>query len=201
MKHLLITGAAGVGKSTLLRRVVSMSPKPLAGFVTHEVCEDNEDGQQRVGFETEIIGGHTYLIAHKYALPKYLPKFGSLYVDVRVVRDILCPLINKAIDTNELLVIDEIGRFLLLAGEIAESAVIRALDRTVSTIATVQLREHPFTDVIKHRSDVEVWYVTIPNRNKLRGELLDFIRTGNVEKSRYSAILGPIPSGPWTTMK
>ncbi len=47
MNALLLTGAPGVGKTTILRKVVAnLPPMTLRGFLTDEIREDNE----RVGF-------------------------------------------------------------------------------------------------------------------------------------------------------
>ena len=60
-KNLLLTGAPGCGKTTVLERVAEhLADLRLAGFLTVEVREHG----QRVGFEAIGLGGRRAILAH-----------------------------------------------------------------------------------------------------------------------------------------
>ncbi len=58
---LLITGAPGIGKTTVIRRTADeLKHKALRGFYTEEIREDGE----RRGFRLVGFNGKTHIIAH-----------------------------------------------------------------------------------------------------------------------------------------
>jgi nucleoside-triphosphatase len=84
-KNLLLTGAPGCGKTTVLERVVEhLGDMRLAGFLTLELREHG----QRVGFEAVGLGGRRAILAHvRFRSPVSVGRYG-------VEPDRLVPLIE-----------------------------------------------------------------------------------------------------------
>jgi nucleoside-triphosphatase THEP1 len=73
-KNLLLTGAPGCGKTTVLERVAEhLGDLRLAGFLTVELREHG----QRVGFEAVGLGGRRAPLAHiRHRSPLSVGRFG-----------------------------------------------------------------------------------------------------------------------------
>jgi nucleoside-triphosphatase len=77
--RILLTGAPGAGKTTLVSRIVrelEASGIVVAGFTTRELCEQGE----RVGFLVEAIGGDLAVMAQMSITGG--PRVGRYGVDV-----------------------------------------------------------------------------------------------------------------------
>src|SRR6516165_7920561 len=84
-KNLLLTGAPGCGKTTVLERLVEhLGDLRLARFLTLELREHGH----RVGFEAVGLGGHRAILAHvRFRSPVSVGRYG-------VDPDRLVPLID-----------------------------------------------------------------------------------------------------------
>ncbi len=167
----LLTGRPGVGKTTLVRRVVARLERLAAGFYTEEVRE----GGQRVGFRLVTLEGRATMLAHvDFRGP---PRVGRYGVDLRALDQVAVPEIHRGLREAEVVVIDEIGP-MELRSPVFRQAVLEALDSPASLLATVMLRPHPFVDGLKHRPDVRLLEVTPANREALVNEVLALLSAG-----------------------
>jgi nucleoside-triphosphatase len=90
-------------------------------------------------------------------------------VDLAAFERLALPAITDAA-TEEVVLIDELGK-MELASEAFCSAVVDLFEGSATIIATVQIARHPFTDVLKKRSDVETIRLTSANRVALPEQL------------------------------
>ena len=103
--NLLLTGAPGCGKTTVLERVAEhLGDLRVAGFLTLELREHG----QRVGFEAVGLGGRRAILAHvRFRSPVSVGRYG-------VEPDRLVPLIEEELvrppGTVDAYLIDEIGK-------------------------------------------------------------------------------------------
>jgi nucleoside-triphosphatase len=164
---LLLTGPPGIGKSTIVERVVDRLRTvgvPVGGFITRELRE----GQQRVGFVVDALDGANAVLAHvSFAAG---PKVGRYRVDIAAFDRLAVPALHRGVQRRDLLVIDEIGRM-----ELASTAFVEGLqtilESPASLLATVHQVAHPVTDKLIQRPDVEVWTVRQDNRDALTDRL------------------------------
>ena len=159
----LIAGAPGVGKTTVARAVVERlrtAGAATGGFVTDELLAAG----RRVGFEVRVLGGPTATIA-RAGMPAAV-QVGRYGVDVGAFEEVALQAVRETLDSGAVLVLDELGSM-----ELASDRFVRLLaavfESPSAVLATVHLREHPVTDAIKSRPDVELVTVTAENRDAL----------------------------------
>lgn len=168
-KNLLLTGRPGVGKTTLLERVVQTLAVPVGGFCTREIREKGV----RVGFRLMTWGGEEGVLSHvDLESPFRVGKYG---VNLRVIDRIGVPAILEAVDQSRLIAIDEIGRMELFS-DLFQKAVLSALQSRTALLGVIQEKAHPFLDGIRRRPDVALFPVTVENRDRLVTVLQERLR-------------------------
>lgn len=175
---LLLTGAPGVGKTTLLRRLLAALPVPCGGFLTAEIRE----GGARVGFLLETLDGQRGVLAHR-RLPGP-PRVGAYGVDLAVLDGLGAASLEAAVAAGSLAVVDEVGKM-----ECASPRFVAALDAAlgagVPLLATVMLRPHPVADRLKTQPGAHCLTVTRANRETCFTEASTLLRrlTGHLSVS------------------
>jgi nucleoside-triphosphatase len=163
----LLEGRPGVGKTTVLRRLVGSlrsTAVPLAGFTTEEIRERCG----RVGFAVESLSGERGTLAH-VDLPGP-PRVGKYGVDLAALERIALPALRGT--SARVVVLDELGK-MELASSAFRDVVTELFARDASIVATIQAARHPFGDALKRRRDVEVLRITERNRDDLPGRLAE----------------------------
>src|SRR3989338_3010595 len=95
MKHLLIVGRPGTGKTTLIKHVAAaLRGKPIDGFVTEEVGE----GDERLGFWLSSLDGRQVLLAHRRLQEG--PRVGPYRVNMDVLEQVAIPVLERGIDQD-----------------------------------------------------------------------------------------------------
>lgn len=158
--NLLITGLPGVGKTTLLKKVVERLNRPAHGFYTSELRQ----GGGRVGFSLTTLSGEEGTLSHKdFKSPYRVGKYG---VDVGSFEELGVRELERGLATGSLLVIDEIGRMELFS-ERFRRVLLQALEAPNPVLATVLYKSHPFCDRLKRRGDTELLKIDAGNRDRL----------------------------------
>jgi len=161
--NVLLTGRPGIGKTTLIKRLIEATSLSKGGFYTEEVREQG----QRVGFSLTTLDGKRSLLAHiKIKSPYRVGRYG---VDIDTFEAIGVESITKAISTNEIIIIDEIGRMELFSKKF-RNVVVQAL-KIGRVVATIRKGKGGFIDEIKSRKDARVIEVNLKNRETLLSSL------------------------------
>jgi len=167
--NILITGKPGSGKTTLIRRIIEKHNLNAGGFYTEEI----RIGGRREGFKIISLDGKESILAHVNIESKFkVSKYG---VDIKSIEEIGVASIFKAIEENDVVVIDEIGKMELFSSNFRH-AVNVALNSEKTVLATILLAPYPFTDKIKRRKDVTLFYLTPDNREKVEEEIGELIQ-------------------------
>jgi nucleoside-triphosphatase THEP1/uncharacterized protein with PIN domain len=170
--NIFVTGRPGVGKTTLIRRVLSALEARVGGFYTCEIRE----GGRRVGFSIESFSGERGTLAHiSHEGPFRVGRYGVNREDLEGVG---VSALELAVAEAELVVMDEIGRMELCSPSF-QRAVLSALDSERPVLGTIQDRRNPFLDCVRSRKDIEVLEITPQNRDAMtdvvRGKILQLL--------------------------
>jgi len=163
MPSLLITGRPGVGKTTLVRRLLDALDVPAGGFYTRELL--GADGR-RSGFELVTLDGRSAVLASVGLESSH--RVGRFGVDVDALERIGVPAIEAAVEAGRLVVVDEIGKMELLSTAF-QGAVVEALRRHRVLLGTITRSSHPFADELRAQPDTLLHGLTEANREELAG--------------------------------
>src|SRR5512136_1643849 len=154
---LLLTGAPGTGKTTIIREAIHATKAKPGGFYTQEIRE----GGTRLGFEIVTLDGSRAVLAHvDIRGPQRVGKYG---VDIASLERVAIPAMRRAIRECGIVVVDEVGRMELLSSSFGDT-LMEALNSDKRLLGTIALQPHPFADRIKHDPRVEVLLVSKANR-------------------------------------
>jgi nucleoside-triphosphatase THEP1 len=162
---ILLSGQPGVGKTTLIKKLVVALPGKCGGFYTQEIRARGI----RVGFEIVTLDGRRAALASA-GVPS-LPRVGKYGVHVQNVDGLAVPAIYGAIAEADVVVIDEIGKMELFS-DAFRTAVLAAVRSPKRVLATVMWRASPWTDALKSEPGVILLEVTLANRGSLLSRVL-----------------------------
>ena len=173
--NILITGKPGVGKTTLIKKVVfHFQRKMVGGFYTQEILKDKE----RTGFAISTFDGKVGILAHKDYVSAY--RVGKYKVNMDDLEEVAVKSIEDALDEGkELIIIDEIGKMELFSDRF-KKVVEEALNEEMPVIGTIMKAENPFCDRIKARDDVKMLTINAHNRDTLHTKVLESLGTGSL---------------------
>jgi nucleoside-triphosphatase THEP1 len=159
-KNIFITGFPGVGKTTVIRKVIDQLPSGIScdGFFTGEIRVSGT----RVGFEICSLDGRKGVLAHKDLRTRH--RVGKYGVDVAGFESLVLPLLSSR--GVQLYVIDEIGSMECFSRQFCHK-VITLLDSDIPVFGSIALKGRGFIQDVKSRTDVEIIEVTRSNRNDL----------------------------------
>jgi len=164
-----LTGVPGVGKTeTLLKIVRRLEEKGIVigGMVTEPITENG----QRVGFN--IIDWKTKrqgIIAHKDFDSEV--DVSGYRVNVKDLEEIGVPAILDAIDSCDLVIVDEVGK-MEMCSEKFIGAVKLLLDSDKCILMTLHKKSrHPLLQDIRRRDDVRIIEVTRMGKTVLYSQI------------------------------
>ena len=166
---LILTGAPGVGKTTVLTKIVdAMKAKGMSvgGMVSREVRKDNV----RVGFEiVDLTSGKHGWLAHVNGSG---PQIGKYHVNLADLYKVGTAAISQALENCSIIAIDEIGPMELFSEKFKQAAS-QALESKKQLLMVVHGKaKAPLVTQVKRRADVEIFNVTFSNRETLPEKLI-----------------------------
>ncbi|KAK9135658.1 hypothetical protein Syun_014988 [Stephania yunnanensis] len=185
-KCFLVTGPPGIGKTTLVMRVLDTlstsnpnlkihgfySRKSISNAVNREVREGNE----RVGFEVVTVDGKKGSLASStVSSPESLrwPSVGKYRVDVASFESLVMPELQVKDDTD-LFVIDEVGKMELFSSSFFP-AVLNVLNSNIPLLATVPIpkfgRDIPGVARLKNHPGAALFTLNKTNRDSVKEQI------------------------------
>ena len=166
MRHVLLVGRSGIGKTTLLKRLAGSARRcAIDGFLTEECLEHDA----RMGFWLSPLDGRQILLAHRHL--ERGARLGPYRVNVSVLTDVAIPVIRRGMQRACVLLLDELGK-MERCSKLFEEAVQDAFDRGPSIVATAGLPLAPFISRLKQRRDVELIPLSSANYAIVEEELV-----------------------------
>ena len=165
-KNILITGLPGVGKTTLVKKLVEkVQDLHPVGFYTLEIREKGH----RQGFELISLDGKRGALSHVNF--KSAHRVGRYKVDVRRFEDFLASISFRD-PFVRLIIIDEIGKMECFS-EKFQRLLIELLDSEKWVIATIAFQGTGLINEVKQRDDVKIYEITEKNRDSVASLILD----------------------------
>lgn len=167
---LLITGSPGVGKTTLLLKVVE-ALKSRGYSVGGMISRDVRTSGSRVGFEvTDLNSGSKGWLASVHQ--ERGPRVGKYRVNVDDLNEVGVKAIQEACEKLEVVVVDEIGPMELFSEKFKE-AVEKAVESKKLVVSTIHWKmSGELIDSIKKREDAKIHVLTNENREHLFEEII-----------------------------
>jgi nucleoside-triphosphatase len=162
---LLITGAPGSGKTTVLSKTVEALKGhgvSIGGMISREA----KDGCDRLGFEViDLSSGKHGWLAH--VDQKTGPQVGKYRVNLADLEKIGVKAVTEATQKYDVIVIDEIGPMELFSAKFKQ-AVQAALESSKVVLAVVHAKaKDPLISEAKGLPGAELFTVTVENREGL----------------------------------
>jgi len=166
-KNILLTGRPGVGKTTVIRRVVEqLGGWKVCGFYTQELRQSG----RRIGFQVVTLDGREARLAEVgLDSPHRVGRYG---VDLESFERVALPALT--IPQADLIVIDEIGKMECFSRAF-QQAVQWALDGRLRVLGTIGQGGGPFMRSVRSRGDIQLIEVTRARRTELPGRLVKML--------------------------
>ncbi|MCS7283884.1 MAG: NTPase [Anaerolineae bacterium] len=170
-RTLLLTGRPGIGKTTVIQKVVAVLGPRAGGFYTEEIRGPGG----RKGFRLVTLDGEETVIAHVDLKGGGRPRVGRYGVDVDAIERVGVAALRRAMAQGRIVVVDEIGKMELFCGPFKD-AVLQAVGGPHTVLATVMAHPNPWADALKTLPVVTLWEVTEKNRDHLPEQVLQWLK-------------------------
>ncbi|CAH1790759.1 unnamed protein product [Owenia fusiformis] len=171
-RHVILTGPPGMGKTTVVRKVVEQLVKedlPIQGFYTEELRKDGK----RIGFDCVSVtdtDNREPLARVAEGRPKKM-SVGNYNVDIESFEKIAFPsLSHEKGQVMPIWIIDEVGKMEMFSDNFTQTVVdlVNAPNTTILAVVPVPKgRPTPILDEIRQRKDVKSIWVSKLNRDNI----------------------------------
>ena len=162
-RHILICGDRGVGKSTLIGRLLNETSLPRYGFITKREAE-GADGFHPVYIHPARLSEAERVCNEENMIGTCDRRIHNINLSVFNTLGVRC--IREAAPDG-IIVMDELGFMEADAKEFTD-AVFDALSGDIPVIAAVKSRtDVPFLNKVRSMPKAEVFYITPENRDQL----------------------------------
>ena len=158
--NILISGYPGVGKTTLIKKIIENLNCKIDGFFT----EEKKEAGKRTGFFITDFHGNREILAHLDL--KSPDRVGYYGVNVKAFEIIGIPALTRALENADLIVIDEIGKMEMFSEKFCK-ILDNVFDSGKPVIATIKAKDCKLTSKLKAREDVSIFNLTRKNRNEM----------------------------------
>jgi len=173
MKNILICGLPGVGKTTLIKKLLKNINLKAGGFYTEEIREKSN----RAGFKIIYLEKKEGILAHIRV--KGMKRVGRYGVNIDDLEGIGVKSLDRALRNEDLVIIDEIGKMEIFSDKF-KAKVLACLNSEKFVLATIGIGGDKYISRIKERNDVTVFKMNRENRDELMDKVLSLILKENL---------------------
>ncbi|MBC8525782.1 MAG: NTPase [Candidatus Cloacimonetes bacterium] len=164
--NILISGYPGIGKTTLINKIIKRLNCKIGGFYTSEKREKGK----RTGFYIKDFSGNQMVMAEVNFKSRY--RVGKYGVNVKAFEKIGIPALKKANETSDLIVVDEIGKMEMFCSNFCK-ILEEIFDSPKPLLATIKKVDCKLTTKLKARDDVKIFELRIDNRDEMIYSIID----------------------------
>jgi nucleoside-triphosphatase len=176
-RALFLTGRPGIGKTTVVKAVAEQLGQRAGGFYTEEI----RAAGGRKGFRLVTLDGQDAVMAHVNLRGGGRPRVSRYGVYVTAIERVGVAALRRTMERGQIVVVDEIGKMELFCGPFKD-VVLQAVGGPYTVVATVMAKPNPWVDSLRAMPGVVVWEVTMANRSRLAGSVIDWVKKETVGK-------------------
>ncbi len=169
-KSILLTGYPGIGKTTIIKHIITALGDRAGGFYTEEIV----GAGGRHGFKLITLAGKEVTIAHKDLRGPTIPRVGRYGVDVPALERVGVRALRRAMAEGKIVIVDEIGPMELFS-QAFQDTVMGAIIGKHHVIGTVMSKPNPEADAFKYLAQVELHEIDRRNRDDMPARILKWI--------------------------
>lgn len=168
--HTLIVGERGIGKSTLIRKVLEELQVSPSGFRTRKEnhLADAVHGSPIYFYEVGKPEEQTPDNLIGYCKDQHPEAYAEAF-------DRMVPKVEAAVKDSQMILMDEVG-FMEASSEKFSSVILSVLDGETPVIAAVKHKKIPFLEAVRNHPNCRCFYITEENRDELYLEVLEFVK-------------------------
>lgn len=174
--HTIITGVRGVGKSTLIKRILKQLECPIYGF---ETVKESSIYIPHMGYPVYIYEADGEHKRSKENLVGFVDECQhAVYTDVF---EKFVPILRRIKNRSGIIMMDEIGTMEQEATTFCE-IVLELFNGEIPIIAAVKDKDNEFLNSVRNHSNVKCFRITNSNREEIYQDVLKFVRAQLKEK-------------------
>lgn len=170
MKNVFITGEKGIGKSTLLKKVLEDVDCSIGGFIQEKVFTEKTTCFNVISL---------YNLKDSYNIGVYDKEREVLYSNKNIFNFISESVLLKSLGSRDLIILDELG-FMEEKAPLFKDTVIKILNSDTPVLGVLKESSTNFIQQIKTREDVQVIRINKYNRNFMKDTILEILKSNNV---------------------
>lgn len=170
MKKIFFTGEKGIGKSTLLKKIIKNIDCSIGGFI-----QEKELTEEIKIFKVISL----YNLDDNYIMGRYDIKKGKMHIDMDIFNVISNDVLLKSLYNRDLIVLDELG-FMEENALLFKDAIFKILNSDKPVIGVLKECDGDFVQKIAKREDVQVIRIDENNRNFMEGKILRILQENDV---------------------
>ena len=172
-KKILLTGKPGIGKTTVIKKILKKLNGNAVGFYTEDYRDKKTN--KRKGFKIITSDGKEGVLADVNLDSKY--RVGKYGVSIKEFEKLVIPILEEALNSKEkIVIIDEIGKMEFFSEKFKELVNKIIENPEIKVIATISQKDfHPLIKKFKNLPYVKVIEVTKENRDVLPEEIISTV--------------------------